>query len=107
MTFHSTEDVKERLMRSDRLSREEIEESVGHVQFLLNDALHRYFAELLVLVAGDLVSLRMVMTQNLEAIRSFDEASGRLSKRIYWLTWVLVALTLLVAVFTVLLWFRH
>jgi uncharacterized membrane protein len=106
MKFHSTQDLSKRLMRTDRLTREEMDEAAGHVQFLLSDALHRYFAELLSVVADDLVSLRATMQENLKAIKSFDQASRKLAGWLIGLTVVLVVLTIVIAWFTIVLVLR-
>lgn len=44
--------------------------------------------------------------EQIRAVRKFDESSTRLATRIYWLTLVVVALTLVMTVFTVLLWVK-
>lgn len=57
------------------------------------------------MLARELVSVRAAMDENRAAIKSFDEASGRLSKRIYWLTWVLVFVGVIqLAVTFILVW---
>jgi CHASE3 domain sensor protein len=62
-----------------------------------------------VIGAGDtevaLMQARLIL-ENIQAIRLFDESSRALTRRIYWLTLALVALTVVIAIFTVLLWWR-
>jgi len=118
MTFATTDEFKKRLSQPVRLTREELDEGLSHVPFLLNDSLHRYFAELMSALAADLVllngamrgnldavlSLKGTMEQNLTAVRSFDEASRKATGWLIGLTVVLVILTIVLAFFTVLLW---
>jgi hypothetical protein len=47
-----------------------------------------------------------VLIEHVRAIKRFDKASTQLATRIYWLTWVLVILTVAMTVFTILLWGR-
>jgi hypothetical protein len=71
MKFVSPQDFGKRLVSgSAQLSREEIEEALCHVPFLLNDALHRYFAELLASLGADVVPLKATMQGNLDAVAS-------------------------------------
>jgi hypothetical protein len=112
MEFHSTDDVKRRLGGLERLTPGQWEEIVTHVRFLLPDALPRYFAELLSMLARDLVSVQDALDHNQSAIEKFDAsaqlslnevrsalqrfdtASGKLSATIYRLTWGMLILTL-------------
>lgn len=41
------------------------------------------------------------------AIREFDNASAKLGKKLNFLTWVLIGLTLIVTIFTILLFFKQ
>ncbi len=107
MQFSTTEHVKKRLASMARLTPEEMEGALPHVQFLPSDALHRYFAELLFVLAGDLESLRTALGENRDAIKRFDESSRRLTRWLIGLTVVLVILTIVIAWFTVLLWKGH
>jgi hypothetical protein len=127
--FHSTEEVRRRLSRLERLTREELDEVPVHAEFLPPGALYRYFAELLVLLTGDIISLkaaldenrdviresdqasrrdmlslRAALDENRKAIHSFDQASRNLTRWLIGLTVVLVALIFVIAWFTILLW---
>ncbi len=51
------------------------------------------------------VTMRVALEQ-VRAINEFNASSTALTKRIYWLTWALVALTVVITGFTVLLWWR-
>ncbi len=42
--------------------------------------------------------------EQIRAVNRFEKSSSLLSCRVYWLTWALVAVTLVIAIFTVLLW---
>lgn len=107
MLFRNTDNVKQALDKPfAHLTREELNDAATHVQFLKPEHANRYFAELLLRLSGDLISVKTALDQNREAIRSFDESSRRLNRRLICLTVVLVALTLVIAGFTILLWRR-
>jgi hypothetical protein len=120
MRFNTIDELKKRLSQPSKLTGEELDEGLSHVQFLPNDSLHRYFGELLSALAADIVSLngtvqgnlnalmslRTTMTENLTAIRSFDDSSRKATRWLIGLTVVLVILTIVLTLFTVLLWSR-
>lgn len=54
----------------------------------------------------DLLAMRVALEQ-IRSIRKFDDSSTKLTNRVYWLTGALVVLTVVVAVFTVMLWMKH
>jgi hypothetical protein len=58
---------------------------------------------------GDRIAIALnfsVLIEHVRAIKRCDKAGTQLATRIYWLTWVLVMLTVAVTVFTILLWRR-
>ena len=110
MEFTHTGKVKERLEQMEKLTSAELQEIASHVQFLSDGKdsplVHRYFAEIVLRLAGDLISLKTALDQNREAIRSFDESSRKHTRWLIGLTVVLVILTIVIAGFTILLWRR-
>ena len=110
MEFLSTDKVRQRLEQMERLTREQIQEIASHVQFLRGEnevrLVHRYFAELLVLLGGDLLSVQGALNENRDAIQHFDESSRRLNRWLVGLTVALVFLTVVIAIFTTVLVFK-
>jgi hypothetical protein len=48
----------------------------------------------------------LALHESRDAVQKFDASSTKLTTRIYWLTWALAAATIVIAIFTVLLWLR-
>jgi len=71
----------------------------------------RYFIREMDQIAGShnrglgQVVVRFTLEQ-IRAIKKFEESSGKLAVRVYWLTWALVGLTVVIALFTILLWLK-
>lgn len=107
-----------------RLTRSQLVDIRSHVAGLAPHARDRYFAELLLQLGDDLVSVQTALGQNQGAIKEFDastraslddvrstikkfdESSSKLTLWLLGLTVVLVVLTFVIAGFTILLWTR-
>ena len=112
------------LSKSQRLTREQLVEIRSRIAELGPQARDRYWAELLLLLGDDLVSVHTALEKSQGAIKEFDasarssmqevrgtierfdQASRRLTRWLIGLTIVLVVLTLAITIFTILLWSR-
>lgn len=99
MPFGSDLEVQNRLQNSAPLTRQEVADMFQWLRTLGEGHIRIVWAHLALLTMQS-------MDDNKEAIRTFDNSSTKLTKRIYWLTWALVGLTVVLAVFTILLWWR-
>jgi hypothetical protein len=90
-----------------RLTRNELDKIRCSIQHLTPNERDRYFSELFLLLADDLVSVQGALNENRSAIEHFDESSQRLSRWLIGLTIVLVVLTVVIAVFTTVLVFKR
>ncbi len=85
------------------LTRNELDKIRCSIQHLTPNERDRYFSELFLLLADDLVSVHGALNENRSAIEQFDESSRRLNRWLIRLTVVLVVLTLVIAGFTIVL----
>lgn len=99
MPFTSELEVQNRLQNPAPLTRQEVADMFPYLRRLGEGHIRIVWAHLALLTM-------QAMDENKEAIERFDESSTKLTKRIYWLTWALVGLTVVLSVFTILLWRR-
>ncbi len=88
-----------RMLRGDLLTEAELAQVIQRVGSMNDVDFHVLSAQASILTLN-------VLNRNVKAIEAFDESSGMLTTRIYWLTWALVALTVVITVFTALLLWR-
>ncbi len=89
MPFNSSQEVENRLANPAPLTSEEIRDLFPHLNQVSESGMRRLNAHLAL--------------ENLEAVRKFEQSSGRLTKGLIWLTVVLVVLTILIAWYTLVL----
>ena len=99
-------EIKHALYDLPRLTRNELDKVRTSFAHLTPNERDRYFSELFLLLADDLVSVQGALNENRSAIEHFDKSSRKLTRWLIALTVVLVALTLVIAGFTILLWRR-
>ena len=100
MPFASDLQVQNRLGNDPApLTRQEIIDMCPYLKSLGEPHLRILWAQLALLTM-------QALDENRTAIQRFDDSSSSLTTRIYWLTWALVALTVVLTVFTVLLWLK-
>jgi len=100
------QEIEQALADLPRLTRGELETIRVSINHLSTNERHRFFTELILCLTDEMTSLGKTMDQNRQAICEFDRTSQKLNKWLIGLTVVLVALTLAIAFFTVLLWVR-
>ncbi len=90
MTIKNSGEAEQRLMKdTSPLSEQELQEIMPYTNLISGGAMRRLEIEL---------ALRTI-----QAVQSFDKSSTKLSRRLLWLTWVLVILTGVITYFTILL----
>jgi hypothetical protein len=93
MPFHSDLEVQNRLQKdASSLTQQEIRDMLPWLRTLGEGHIRILWAHLSLLT--------------MQAIDRFNESSTVLTKRLYWLTWALVVLTIVITIFTILLWGR-
>jgi len=91
MPFRSDLEVQNRLQNdSSPLTHEEIRDMLPFLRTLGEGHIRILWAQLSLLT--------------MQTIDRFNDSSTILTKRLYWLTWALVALTIVITIFTILLW---
>ena len=89
MPFRSAQEVDARLVAEAPLTPGEVRELIPWMRQISEGNMRRLNSEL--------------SLQNLEAIQNFDRSSSRLAKTVIWLNWVLIALTIVIAAYTMVL----
>jgi hypothetical protein len=80
-----------------RLTRNELDKIRCSIPHLTPNERDRYFSELFLLLADDLVSVQGALNENRNAIEHFDESSRKLTRWLIWLTCGLIGLTFVLA----------
>jgi len=84
MAKKSREEVQTRLLDPTPLTRQDVSDLIPHIGAIEGGLVWRIFADL--------------GLQNIEAVQKFDRSSSKLSIQLFWLTWVIAVLTLVIAV---------